>query len=170
MKRSVFVLCLAMSTGLLATSCFMIDFDFINGTDPLTSDYEPVFMTRTELESSVKVQTAQALGSPGKIYYRSPYIFVNERYKGIHIIDNTDPTNPQNVRFVAIAGNVDMAVKGNTLFVDNAVDLVTLDISNVDDIKVVTRIQGTFPAYSFSPDGVRFYPENDKIIVGWKKK
>jgi hypothetical protein len=36
------------------------------------SDYEPVFMDRSDLESSVKPVTAQNLQKPGKIYHRHP--------------------------------------------------------------------------------------------------
>jgi hypothetical protein len=63
-----------------------------------------------------------------------------------------------------------MAVKGNVLYVDNAVDLVALDITNLNDIRVLKRVRDVFTANNISPDGVEFYPNNNNLIVGWKKR
>jgi hypothetical protein len=132
--------------------------------------HEPVYMSRDLLEQSVKfIAEGLPMKQTGKIFYRYPYIFVGERYKGVHIIDNTDPYNPVNVGFVAAPGCIDMAVKGNILYVDNSVDLVSFDLEN----KVVTsRIRNVFPE-PLPPDDAFFYyrdkrPENS-VIVEWIK-
>jgi len=59
--------------------------------------FEPVYMSYEELRASVKSESAQALKKPGKIYMKGNYIFVNEVDKGIHIIDNSNPSSPQNI-------------------------------------------------------------------------
>lgn len=134
--------------------------------------YSPVFMSREALDNSVKYMPgARDLKQPGKIYYRAPYIFVNERYKGVHVINNSNPAHPVNEGFILAPGCMDMAVKGNILYLDNAVDLVSFDL---DSKQVTKRIKDVFPEplppdetsfsyYSFSrPEGY--------ILVEWKKK
>ena len=68
-----------------------------------------------------------------------------------------------------------MAVKGQTLYADNAVDLVAIDLSDINNITVTKRIKNVFPELS-TPDGSYYWkyssknrPENT-IIVGWDNK
>src|SRR5690242_19048906 len=80
-----------------------------------TSAYQPVLMTRHQLETSVSLKPAQAITDPGKIYKFGQYILINERYKGVHIIDNQAKTSPQNIGFIQVPGNIDFAVKNSVL-------------------------------------------------------
>ncbi len=141
--------------------------------DPFT-DYVPVMMKREDLTNSVAVTSAQPLKKTGKLHKYNTTLFVVEPYKGIHMFNNTDPSNPVNLGFIRIPGCIDLVVKDNFLYADNAVDLVTLDISNQQNIKVVNRIQNTFPEI-LPPDNGRmpvvFSKEKrpkDLIIVEWK--
>ncbi len=108
---------------------------------------EPVYMLRADLREAVKVSQARVLSEPGKIYAKDNFLFVNEINKGIHVIDNTNPASPQPINFIQIPGNVDMAVKENTLYADSYIDLVALDISNPHDVKLVKRVENIFPTY-----------------------
>ena len=78
-------------------------------------------MERTELEKSVKFRDTQEIENPGKIYYKDQVIYLNEKYKGIHIIDNSNPESPKNIGFINLPGCIDIAIKNNSLFADNAV-------------------------------------------------
>ena len=118
--------------------------------------YKPILLTRPVLENSVEVLQPQNLVKPGKIYISGNYLFINEKYMGIHIINNTDPVNPVNTAFIRIPGCIDMAVKGNVLYADNAVDLVALDMTDLSDIKVTKRIKNTFP--ELLPPGEDYIP------------
>lgn len=131
-------------------------------------DYTPYFMERSELEKSVFYSDApRKMQNPGKIWVNGDKIFVNERYKGVHIIDNSNPESPVQTGFIVAPGCLDMAVKGNYIYVDNAVDLVAFDMAQK---KVTERLKGYFPE-PVSPDGERYYwgHDPDKIIVGWRK-
>ena len=59
----------------------------------------PVYMSYEDLRDAIKITSARELENPGKIYFKDGYIFVNEELKGIHIIDNQNPSNPQNHGF-----------------------------------------------------------------------
>lgn len=132
------------------------------------SSYTPVFMKRSDLEKSVSYENkGRQMNNPGKIYVRGNEVFINEKYKGVHIVDNSDPRNPVVKAFIVAPGCVDMAVKGSIIYLDNAVDLVAFDL----DTKTVTeRIRNFLPEHT-APDGghADYYdrPE-DMILVEWK--
>jgi hypothetical protein len=139
-------------------------------------NYSPIYMDRTAMESAVKIEVAQPLRTTGKIYIYGQYILVNEKYKGIHVIDNSDPASPQNIAFLHIDGCIDMAMKNDVLYADNAIDLIALKTTdNFTSIQVTERIRNIFPETE-SPDGYfpsysmsRLRPEK-AILVAWKKK
>ena len=107
--------------------------------------YTPVYMSEDELRSAIKMLPAEDIVTPGKIFYMPPYLFVNELNKGIHIINNADPSNPQNVSFINIPGNLDLAVRGNILYADSYIDMVALDISDPLNVIEVDRTINVFP-------------------------
>lgn len=146
-------------------------------TEPVQAEtsYTPIFMTRASLESSVASTDPQKLLEPGKMVVFNNYIFLNEKFKGIHVIDNSNPQSPQKVSFIRIPGCIDLAVKNNLLYADNAVDLVAINISNVTQVSVAYRSKDAFPELTPPDLGYLpslYTPENRKeglIIVGWKK-
>lgn len=105
----------------------------------------PVYMSYDDLRSSFKVAEGQEIVQSGKIYFKGRYIFVNEYQKGIHVIDNYNPSNPRIIKFIEIPGNVDMAIANDILYADSYVDLLTIDISVIEDIKIVDRDTNIFP-------------------------
>lgn len=140
-----------------------------------TTEYKPVLMKRSELEQSVKLLEARQIENAGKIYRYGDMLFVNELYEGVHVIDNSNPKNPNHIGFIKIIGNVDIAMKGNYIYADNAVDLVTLRYDG-QEIEVVDREMDVFPE-PVAPDWgsipVEFNEENrppNTIIVKWVKK
>ncbi len=124
-----------------------------------------VYMSQQEIVD-IKTTGAKALEKPGKIYFYNDYIFVNERNKGIHIIDNSTPSNPSNVAFVNIPGNIDMAIQGNNLYADNGDDLITLDISNPTNVQLVDRKEDVFPKiYEYQTGFLIYYDEEEVTEV-----
>src|SRR5215208_6306238 len=75
--------------------------------------YMPVYKTLTQARADMKSNAPQTLQNTGKIYVFGNYIFLNELNKGIHVIDNSNPSSPRNMNFINIPNNVDLAVKGN---------------------------------------------------------
>lgn len=100
--------------------------------------YIPLLMDRTELEKSVTlVASALPMQHPGRIYVYSNWLLVVEQYKGLHLIDNTDPANPVRKGFLRVPGCQSMAVGKGILYVDNAVDLVGVKI----DLGTLTAVE-----------------------------
>lgn len=107
--------------------------------------YEPVYITYEELRSSVASDGPHALKNPGKIWFSNNYIFINEQNEGIHVINNANPSSPVNEAFIKIPGNLDMGVRGNTLYADSYIDLLAIDISNPSAVTVTKRIENALP-------------------------
>jgi hypothetical protein len=108
---------------------------------------EPILLSRSELAKVIKSEPAQDLKTTGKIYAKDQYVFVNELYQGIHVIDNSNPAAPKNISFISIPGNVDMAIRGNILFADAGPDLLTIDITNPVQAEVKSHTYNIFPNF-----------------------
>ena len=138
------------------------------------SEYTPVLMYRNVLEESIKYEEPRDLENPGKMYFKDDFILINEKYYGIHVIDNTDPMNPVNIGFINIPGNLDMAMRYNILYADNAVDLVAIDVSNFTTPVIKDRVKKELP--ELTPPGYTEVPWNyrqdnrpeDTEIIRWE--
>ena len=131
----------------------------------------PVYLPFDEFRSSFRKSDPIEITTPGKIYFKDGYLFVNEYGKGIHVIDNSDPANPEKIAFYDIMGNVDMAIKGNILYADSYIDLVAIDISDISNPKEIGRLTNIFP--EVVPAGEPGYSyamvDNSKgVITGWE--
>ncbi len=105
--------------------------------------YNPVYITRAQLRN-ISVSDALQLKNPGKIYVYNQYLLINELHEGIHIFDNSDKTNPINLAFISIPGNVDIAVKDDVLYADNFIDLLSFDISDPANPKYLSSVEDVF--------------------------
>ncbi|MEP6951506.1 MAG: hypothetical protein ABI863_19605 [Ginsengibacter sp.] len=131
------------------------------------SMFTPVYKTTTEVMANIKSNSPLEISDPGKIVILGNYIFLNEVNKGIHVIDNTNPSSPKNIAFIDLPGNVDLAVKGHTLYADLYTDLVVLDISNPLNVTKTKVVSGVFPQRNYGPG---FYADGDKIITDWVRR
>lgn len=132
------------------------------------SIFTPVYKTKTEVRAGIASNAPEEIRTAGKLYVKGKYIFLNEIDKGIHIIDNTNPSQPKNVAFIDIPGNVDMAVKGNTMYADLYSDLVALDIADPLNVQVKKVVSNAFPHRRWPSMG--FVADTSRVIVDWIKK
>jgi len=138
--------------------------------DKLTQTYtilKPIYKSKDEVYSNIKSNAPREIQSPGKIFLYGNYIFLNEIDKGVHVIDNSNPASPVEKAFIDIPGNLDIAVKGNTLYADLYTDLVVVDISDPQHAKFVKYLPNLFPERNYTNG---FVGDNTRIIVGWIKK
>lgn len=129
--------------------------------------FNPVYRTTAEVRANIKSNPAKQVERVGKLYIKGKYLFLNELDKGIHIIDNGNPAAPRNVAFIDIPGNMDMAVKGNTLYADAYTDLVTLDITDPLNAKTTSIVESAFPFRQYYG---AFYGDSSRVIVDWVKR
>jgi len=133
----------------------------------------PVYMPFDEFRASFEKSAPIEISHPGKMYFKDGFLFINEYGKGIHVIDNSDPANPEKVAFYEILGNVDMAISGNILFADSYIDLLSIDITDVENPVEIDRLENVFP--EIVPEGDLWYPyalvdKTQGVIVDWETK
>ena len=139
---------------------------------------EPIFMATSTFRNSVKVTAGpQKITSIGKMCFYNNYLYISEPEKGIHIINNTDPTNPQQTGFIELLGNADLAIRNGLLYADSYIDLVWFDVSNPALPELKGRLDSIFPnAFPMTQNqyGIDYtvsYPTTNKgIIIGWVLK
>ncbi len=136
----------------------------VQGLKPIYADANSI--------TSISLIPPIPLENPGKIFLKDNMIYINELRKGVHIINNTDPTNPLPVGFIEIPGNVDIASKGDVFYFDNYRDLIAIKFDSFNEITVVKRIENLFPETNQYPDEFGIYfecvDESKGIVVGWE--
>lgn len=131
------------------------------------SFWEPVYMTKEQARANIKNNAPRDIERPGKIYIRGNYIFLNEIDRGIHIIDNSNPSTPRAFAFIDIPGNLDLAVKGDMLYADFYTDLVTINITDPQHVVVKKFTENIFPDRMWTNG---FSQNPAMVIVDWIRK
>jgi hypothetical protein len=139
--RSLLLLLLPVLCALSLTSCLKDQCE----REVTYMQSIPVYMTKSEIRlGSATNEAPRELENPGQFYYYKEHIFIAEQGKGIHIIDNRQPENPQNIAFLAISGADNMAIRNDILYVNNYIDLLVVDISNPHNATVISRTEDAF--------------------------
>ncbi|ELR71552.1 hypothetical protein C900_02467 [Fulvivirga imtechensis AK7] len=161
-NRSLTILLLIMAL----VSCLLVGCtDKCNVKNTYTY-FEPVYTPLAEIRAAVTTLPAQEISQAGKMFYNNGFLFINEPNQGVHVIDNRDPSQPQNITFINIPGAFDLAVKGHILFSDSYVDLVAIDITDVHNAKEVGRLKDLFASYN----SYGFYATAELgVVTGWKE-
>jgi hypothetical protein len=129
--------------------------------------FKPIYKAKNEVLAAINGNSSQSVETAGKIYIKDKYIFLNEVDKGIHIIDNSNPSHPVQIAFLNIPGNQDIAVKGNILYADMYSDLLAIDISNPKKVILSTLVAGLFKDRMYINGA---YPDSNQVVVDWIKK
>ncbi len=167
MKKNLLLLLFVASLGLV--SCEKSD-------DGKYADYmvaRPLTISIAEFKNGVDIIAPLPIKESGKIYAYQDYIFVNDKYRGVHVIDNSNPNAPIKISFIKIAGNVDISIKDDYLYADSLMDLVVLDISDVTNIKIVNRLDNVLRDNIVWPANADFYEYegvdyDNEILLGWE--
>lgn len=168
-KMKKIALVFLVGLALVSTSCE-------DANDGDFADYlvaRPLVISRAEFANSLDIVAPQPIDESGKIYAYKDYVFVNDKFKGVHVIDNSNPQFPQKMAFIKIPGNVDIAVKDDFLYADSITDLIVLDISDKNTITLVNRLENVLRenvAFPFEADFVEWeaIDYENELIVGWE--
>jgi len=156
MKKNLLSAFLLLFIAVLFTQCKKDEYEVIQMTKMITVDQMralPVGITKA-------VQAKKT----GKIYIYNDYLFINEPNEGIHIYNNSNPSLPENIAFLKIPGNVDLAVQNNVLYADSFIDLLAFDLSNMNSIKQVKRVNDVFrQVYSAGAQKYLYYTKDTVV-------
>jgi len=109
----------------------------LNSCDDKKKDLEkisaitPVYGTLDDLKAMITTQPPRSLNSVGKIYTYNQLLLVNEQFEGVHVFDNSDPSDPKPIQFIQIPGNVDIAIKDQYAYADMGVGMATINIEDL---------------------------------------
>ena len=131
------------------------------------TNYSPVIISRAQLESSVFAQPEQTIYNSGKIYIKGNYMFITEVNKGFHVYNYSNAENPVKTAFINVPGATDLAIRNNIIYINQAVDLVTINYDQTTNTIISThRNRNVFPS-KVAPNGQMAYPNRDEIVIDW---
>lgn len=137
-----------------------------------TYSYNPHYLSLDSLEAMVKTLPPRDIERPGGLYYKDGFVYIlelgQEQYNyeyfedgsfsynlrlnetGIHVIDDTNPSNPVHIAFINIPGVNGLTAKGNKLFTDSFSDLLVFDIADPRSPVLNQRIKNVYENLYYS--------------------
>ncbi len=137
--------------------------------------YVPIYNSLSALkkiEALAPIPTKVA----GKIFqYGSSRTLQVDAGSGVHIINCSDPKNPFKEKFISIPGATEVVVKNNILISNNGNDLVSINITDLNNVQLLSRLENVYttPIASTPPESNVYFecPDESKgVIIGWEKK
>jgi hypothetical protein len=125
--------------------------------------YEPVYALKSTVLAGINGDPGTPVSQAGQIYVKGSYIYLNDPEKGIHIIDNSDPAHPVQTAFLNIPGNLNIGIRNNILYADMYADVLSIDISNVHQVKILGMLRSFFTTRVYAPD-------TNYVIASWVVK
>lgn len=160
--KTIFKLSILLSLITISiTSCLK---DSCNETRTFIQ-YDPIYLSVEEIRADISTEAPRELVNPGKLYVYEQYLFINELSEGVHVYDNSNPSSPSNIGFIAIPGNVDIAVKEGYMYADNYMDLVTIDINDPLKSQLVCRDEDVYSNYWLDPNRGIFVGQRETEMV-----
>ncbi len=105
-----------------------------------------VYEVGQDVKSAAKMQQAQPLKDLGAFVLYNRHMYINEKNKGIHVVDYSNPSAPLNKGFIPLPGNKGVAIRNNVLYADCYSDLFMLRISGDGSVQYAGSLPGAFPS------------------------
>lgn len=112
-----------------------------------------VYADLEEIRQMPLIGGSREITNPGKIFVSQNLLLIGEEGEGVHVIDNTDPANPQNIYFINIPGNKEFYVHDDHLYAESYYDMVKIDISTIQQPTLTSRVENAFSPNSFNAAG-----------------
>ncbi|PCE65842.1 LVIVD repeat-containing protein [Sediminicola luteus] len=133
----------------------------------------PLKMSLQDFRESGDIIPPRPILESGKIYVYGDLVFVNDKNAGVHIIDNSVRARPVKVAYLEIPANVDISVKNDFLYADSLMDLLVFDISDINSIRLVNRLENVLAHHQPIAEGAEWFDwegfdYNTEVVVGWE--
>jgi len=106
------------------------------------------------------------------VFENNDFLFTVDADLGIHIEDNSNPSSPRRLAFVTIPGVRTASADLDRLYANNFVDLVTIDISNPEEVRVVSRQENFYESPAAFPPNYsgpfECYDASKGPLLGWE--
>lgn len=151
--------------ALMATSC-------TNNNLKQQDVWVPIYKNKAEVNAIVSLPS-QTISASGKIYAYRDYVFQLEQNHGIHVY-KLEQKVPKPYRFIQVYGAQEISIKDGYLYTNNFNDVVTINISNLTDVKVVSRLPNAFTLNTFDLPPTKGYfqcvDSTKGMVIGWEKQ
>lgn len=147
------------------SSCFKQDAPGFNGFGK-----KPIYKAIDELDEITNL-SPQIIQQSGPIFLLDSLFFMTEYKKGIHIYNIGDSTQIRNLTFIQIPAVTDFTIEDNYLYADSWKDLVTIDIANIYNIKLLSRQSDVFEPLLYPTLYNGFFEcvdINRGAVIGWE--
>lgn len=134
--------------------------------------YVPIYGSIAESQS-ITISDSKPIRNPGKIFTYNDLLIVNILGEGFHVIDNSYPASPQNLFFINVPGNHDVAIKDGVIYANNYSDIIAFTINQDQELNILKRLDNAMHNGLIPPEsGVYFEcvdPEKG-VVIGWEKR
>ncbi len=130
--------------------------------------YTPLYQSKEVFQKRIRSYTEDVeLLNPGKLMVYKNWKFVTDVNRGVHIYNDTDPSNPVKVAFINVPGILDIALKNHTLYVNAYSALVAIDIEDPNKAFMTEFIPNAFPPVYQSWMGT-YMDSLGNVAVAWQ--
>jgi hypothetical protein len=145
-----------------------------NANQLYSSVWVPIYEQPNQT-TTISYTTPDTAVNAGKIYVYGNYVLQNEMYKGFHIIDHSNPTNPIKIGFLKVNNATEIAIKNNVLYTNSLTDMLAINITNITQPTLIGKIPNAFPLIDqeYPPfSGVRFQcvDKSKGFVVRWEER
>ncbi|MBX3240791.1 MAG: hypothetical protein KIT80_23130 [Chitinophagaceae bacterium] len=137
-----------------------------------TSGYKPVYAPKIP-DSEITFSSGKIKGEPGKAVTGGNRLFQLEPNKGIHVIDLSNPGSLRTLGFINIPGAHDLEIRDHQLITNAYNDLLVLDVTNLQQLKLIVRVDNAIrlPSLSIPPHSGYFecVDKTKGTVIGWTK-
>ena len=127
--------------------------------------YRAEYSVKKSVKDNAKLKQAEALKDLGSFVLYNNTMYINEKNKGIHVIDYSNASSPNNKGFIPIPGNKGLSIKNNVLYADCYSDLFVFKVETNQTVQLQNVVKNVFP----SRMGSQNYDTNYVSLI-WIKK
>jgi hypothetical protein len=127
------------------------------------------YVIKPEVISAARVQSPRAMVDARGFALYGTTMFMNERDKGIHVIDCGNPSSPKNVGFIPIPGNTGVSIKNGVMYADCYCDLFVFKLSGNNQVEFQSAVREVFSSrmsHAYDPSYVDIiYHHRDTTVT-----
>lgn len=97
------------------------------------------------VRNSFSVEPGKEITHPAGVYRNGNYLILLQEGEGIGIMDISNRENPIPLAFIKLLANSHAVIKDQYILADNGPDLVSINIGNLQNITLTTRLENVFP-------------------------
>lgn len=118
---------------------------------------KPYIVSYKEIRD-IRVSSPRAITNYGATTVYGNYIYIADNQKGIHIFDNSNPSNPVQTAFILLPGAENLIINNGKLYANGYIDLFIFDLNNPSLPSLVAERYNFFPTtYEKTNEGIIAY-------------